>query len=141
MALELDSIEAEIVSTLETVAGFKHVRGSEPLGIIPALPCAYIRWLGATPVDVETGGGQDVTHAWRLEIDVAVLPDQEEEAQDALQALVQGMAAAFRDAPQLGGLVDRVRLSVSSEAEYFRRANLAGDPTTSMLYGMAYRLE
>lgn len=137
----LAQIEAEIVATLKTVSALTHVSGSEPLGVITSFPYAYIRWLGPAPIDAETGGGQDVTHAWRLELGVAITPQREEEAQLELQVIAQAVTAAFRATPKLGSLVDQVRLRVESDAEYYRRASLTGEAQGAPVYGLAFRLE
>jgi len=144
---QLLRIEAAIARTLETVPGLEQVLDHEPLGVLPEGPLAYIRWLGPAEIlDAETGGGQDVTHAWRLEVDVDVDTDDAEQSQVELKKIVQGVTLAFRESPRLVDagdtpLVDVTRLDLSSEAEYFRRATLTGEAQGPALYGVVFRLE
>lgn len=144
---QLDAVEDELERTLKTVAGL-HVLTREPIGVVSELPFAALRWLGASRIeDAATGAEQDVTHSWRLELTVGVEPAEEERAQDDLRELFQRVTAAVRDAtdpvsaPNLGTHVDLVRLSLSQEADYFRRATLTGEATGPMLYGCVLRVE
>lgn len=141
----LAEVEAQIVATLRSGSGLgaSGVRGNEPLGVIATLPCVWMRWLGPTRItDAETGGGQDVTHAWEIGIEIGVIPNDEEKAQDDLKALVQPITAAVRAVPRLGNLVDQVRLVLTKPAEYFRRASLSGEVLQGpVLYGCGFRLE
>jgi len=144
---QLVAIEAGIAHALRSVPGLTEVIDHEPLGVLPEGPVAYIRWLGPAEIlDAETGGGQDVTHAWRLEVDVDVDLDDPEQSQLELKEIVQGVTLAFRESPRLVGagdapLVDVTRLELSSEAEYFRRATLTGEAQGPALYGVVFRLE
>lgn len=146
-AEQLKALQDELVRTLKSVDGL-HVADREAIGVIAELPYAGLRWLGPTKIeDAATGIEQDVTHTWRLELTVAVEPAEEERAQDELRDLVQRATAAIRSslnatgAPNLGTLVDLVRISLSQEADYFRRATLTGEPTGPALYGCVLRVE
>lgn len=144
---QLERVEAAIVRTLRSVPELANVIDHEPLGVIEELPVAYIRWLGpAEIVTAATGGEQDVTHAWRLEVSVDVDVDDPELSQAELKQLVQGVTLAFRENPLLmtqgqEPIVDTTRLEISSEAEYFRRPALDGTPLGPILYGLVFRLE
>jgi len=144
---QLERVEAAIARTLKSVPSLANVLDHEPLGIIEELPVAYIRWLGPVSiVTAATGGEQDVTHAWRLEISVDVDVDDPEQAQTELKQLVQGVTLGFRENPRLytvgeEPIVDDTRLEISSEAEYFRRPALDGSPLGPILYGLVFRLE
>jgi hypothetical protein len=137
---QLRAIEDELLRTLRAVVPNAVAR--EPIGVMPELPYAALRWLGPVEIlDAETGGGQDVTHAWRLEITCAVELEQEEQVQGELQELVQRITAAFRNDPKAGGLVDNTHLELDSPADYFKRATLTGqDAGGPALYGCVLRL-
>lgn len=144
---QLQKVEAGIVRILESVPGMASVIDHDPMGVLDELPCAYIRWLAPVGiVDAETGGGQDVTHAWRLELSVEVDVDAPELSQGELKQIVQSTSLAFRESPKLVSageepIVDRVRLGTLEEADYFRRPALNGDPIGPILYGLVLRLE
>lgn len=144
---QLRAVQDELVRVLDAIKDL-HVQGREAIGVLPGLPYAGLRWLGPTAItDAATGLEQDVTHAWRLELTVGVEPLQEEQSQDDLRDLVQQATAAIRasvnerSAPNLGSLVDLVRVSLTGEAEYFRRATLTGEATGPQLYGCVLRIE
>jgi hypothetical protein len=146
-AEQLKAVQDELVRVLRTLPGL-NVLEREPIGVVAEMPFASLRWLGPTKiVDAATGLEQDVTHTWRLELTVSVETAEEERAQDDLRELVQRATSAIRgsvnsiSAPNLGTLVDLVRVSLDQPADYFRRATLTGEAQGPMLYGCVLRVE
>jgi hypothetical protein len=144
---QLQAVQDELVRTIAQIPGL-NVLAREPIGVVAELPVASLRWLGPSRiVDAATGPEQDVTHGWRLELTVGVETAEEERAQDDLRELVQRATAAIRgsldpaSAPNLGTLVDLVRVSLEQPADYFRRATLTGEAQGPMLYGCVLRVE
>lgn len=143
---QLNRVEDELERVLKAVEGLNVLR-REPIGVVE-VPLAALRWLGPSRIeDAATGIEQDVTHVWRLELTVGVDVDQPELAQDELREYVQRVTAAVRDGvertgePNLGDVVDLVRVSLSQEADYFRRVTLTGDASGPLLYGLVLRVE
>lgn len=139
----LTQIEHQLLTVLRTVDELNRVGVNEPATwTADEMPIAFLRWLGPDPLlEAETGHGQDVTHQWLLEIDVAVPPatldegGQLELAQEQLKCVVQNVTTAFRADRTLGGTVDATRLTLERDADFFAR-----EPASALYYGLTFRV-
>lgn len=110
-------VEAQIMLVLRAIPGLEDSLDFEPQNLPRRLPTATILFTGGAPSDTETGSGEDVEYAWRLNLYIPL--DDFENAQIDLKELLPEVFAAFRSIPTAAGLVDFLRVADAGEDPVF----------------------
>jgi hypothetical protein len=116
----LHQLEAQLVETLGDVDGIGLVKPNEPLMLDQAkLPIVTLKWVGPATADYETGGGQDVTHTWRIYLYTKAR--EFEPTQEDLKLNAMKLLRALREDWTIGGLADMTKLRTETEPDIVTR--------------------
>jgi hypothetical protein len=125
----LHQLESALVAVFASCDDVGLALPNEPLSLdLKKLPIVTLKWLGPDAVDYETGGGQDITHTWRIYIygEARKLDD----AWEDLKTVAVQLVRALRNEPTLGDLAAITSLRREEEPDVVKRGTqLVGQMT------------